>query len=58
MNTKKQIPLPPFWTAEDAYIVINFLNTIIDAIREIHGIKLAASSPLINSSNNDDPRPF
>jgi len=58
MSTNKNIPLPPFWTADDAYLVINFLNSIIDAIREIHGIKLAASSPLINSSNNDDPRPF
>jgi len=44
MSFNKQIPIPPFWTSGDAYLVINFLTQIIDAIREIHGNYLATNT--------------
>jgi hypothetical protein len=58
MNSDKQIPVPPFWTSEDAYIVISFLNKIIDAIREAHGKRLAIQSPSTTAPSDDDCQPF
>jgi hypothetical protein len=55
MNKDKQIRVPPLWTPEMAYLIINFLETIIDAIRVTHGKNLAVNIPSTTSPPSPGP---
>lgn len=57
MTTNNHIPIPPSWRQCDAYLVINFLQNIIGAIRQTHGAYLAAQTPEVTAIMLSAPLP-